>query len=83
MLARLFDVAAPVCDGERILAVKRVPDLFTNGRRAVTHWQDAPPLAPPHHYKLQDDAIFVHDGKFYTSAGITAGMDLLGALSPD
>ncbi len=51
------------------------------GKRATTHWsrveqmrREFPEIA------LEPDAIFVRDGKFWTSAGVTAGMDLALAL---
>lgn len=66
-----------VCTGAFVLARAGLLD----GRRAVTHWQDAPQLQATYPtVQVQDDAIFVHDGKFYTSAGITAGMDLALSL---
>ena len=66
-----------VCTGAFVLAHAGLLD----GRRAVTHWQDAATLQsqfPAIH--VQDDAIYVKDGKFYTSAGIAAGIDLALSL---
>ncbi len=66
-----------VCTGAFILARAGLLD----GRRAVTHWQEVVQLHHEHpDVQVQDDAIFVHDGKFYTSAGISAGMDLALSL---
>lgn len=66
-----------VCTGSFLLARCGLLD----GRRAVTHWQDVAALRAEHPaVQVQDDAIHVHDGRFYTSAGITAGMDLALAL---
>jgi transcriptional regulator GlxA family with amidase domain len=52
-----------------------------NGRRVTTHWRHAQDLAQ-RFPKLQVDpnALYVKDGKFYTCAGITAGIDLSLAL---
>lgn len=62
-----------VCDGALVLAAAGLLD----GRRATTHWRACELLAtrwPA--VRLEPDAIFVADPPFYTSAGITAGMDL-------
>jgi len=48
-----------------------------SGRRVTTHWEDA--LALSERYPdaiLEPDQIFVKDGALYTSAGVTAGIDL-------
>lgn len=66
-----------VCTGAFALAHAGLLD----GRRAVTHWQDVARLqAQFPAIEVQDDAIHVKDGSFYTSAGITAGMDLALSL---
>ncbi|MBA5690232.1 GlxA family transcriptional regulator [Rugamonas apoptosis] len=66
-----------VCTGAFVLARAGL----LNQRRAVTHWQDVAQLRAQHPAVLvQDDAIHVRDGKFYTSAGISAGMDLALSL---
>jgi len=52
-----------------------------NGRRATTHWKYCEQLA--RHYpkiRIDPDPIFVRDGNVYTSAGVTAGMDMALAL---
>lgn len=62
-----------VCTGAFVLAQAGLLD----GRHAVTHWQDADQLQrrfPA--VRVQDDAIYLKDGSLYTSAGITAGIDL-------
>jgi len=62
-----------VCTGSFILARAGLLD----GRAAVTHWADAPlfkRLFPQ--VRLLDDAIHVRDEHLYTSAGVTAGIDL-------
>ncbi|MHA4868454.1 GlxA family transcriptional regulator [Duganella sp. PWIR1] len=66
-----------VCTGAFVLARAGLLD----GRRAVTHWLDAAALQAQHPaITVQDDAIYMRDGAFYTSAGIAAGMDLALAL---
>lgn len=66
-----------VCTGAFVLARAGLLD----GRRAVTHWADAAQLRSEHPSVLvQDDAIHIRDGKFSTSAGICAGMDLALSL---
>jgi transcriptional regulator GlxA family with amidase domain len=52
-----------------------------DGRRATTHWMDCDELArrfPA--VTVQRDPIYVHDRGVYTSAGSTAGLDLVLAL---
>jgi len=66
-----------VCSGAFVLAEAGLLD----GRRATTHWAWCDTLA--HRYpaiQVERDAIFVADGAVYTSAGVTAGMDLALAL---
>ena len=66
-----------VCTGAFVLAAAGLLD----GRRATTHWQLCPRLARDHPaVAVEDDPIFVRDGNVYTSAGVTAGMDLALAL---
>ena len=68
---------ASVCSGAFILAAAGLLD----GRRATTHWQVCPRLARDHPaVAVEEDPIFVRDGNVYTSAGVTAGMDLALAL---
>ncbi|MDQ7995223.1 MAG: GlxA family transcriptional regulator [Luteibacter sp.] len=66
-----------ICTGAFLLAAAGQLD----GRRAATHWQWADRLAQLYP-GLQVDAksIFVRDGKIWTSAGVTAGIDLTLAL---
>ncbi|WJY91277.1 HTH-type transcriptional regulator CdhR [Corynebacterium faecale] len=64
---------ASVCTGAFILAELG----YLNGRRATTHWRNALDLARRFPLvRVQPDTLHVHDGKFITSAGITAGIDL-------
>jgi transcriptional regulator GlxA family with amidase domain len=68
---------ASVCSGAFLLATAGLLD----GRRAVTHWGRCAEFArrfPAVH--LEPDPIFVRDGNVWTSAGITAGIDLALAL---
>jgi transcriptional regulator GlxA family with amidase domain len=62
-----------VCSGALVLAAAGLLD----GRRATTHWGvcDAMRELWPA-VRLEPDAIFVADPPFYTSAGVTAGIDL-------
>jgi transcriptional regulator GlxA family with amidase domain len=66
-----------VCTGALILAASGLLD----GRRATTHWGACDvlrELRPA--VRLEPDAIFVADPPFYTSAGVTAGIDLCLSL---
>jgi transcriptional regulator GlxA family with amidase domain len=68
---------ASVCTGAFILAAAGLLD----GRRATTHWRSANALSREYpNVTVEPDAIFVRDGHIYTSAGVTAGMDLALAL---
>jgi transcriptional regulator GlxA family with amidase domain len=52
-----------------------------DGRRAVTHWKDCTRLAQRFPaVRVETDPIFVCDGRVWTSAGVTAGIDLALAL---
>jgi transcriptional regulator GlxA family with amidase domain len=68
---------ASVCSGAFLLAVAGLLD----GRRAATHWSRCGEFAQRFpKVKLEPDPIFVRDGKVWTSAGITAGIDLALAM---
>lgn len=68
---------ASVCTGAFVLAELGLLD----GRRATTHWRHADALARRHpRVRVEPDAIHVRDGRFITSAGISAGIDLTLAL---
>jgi transcriptional regulator GlxA family with amidase domain len=68
---------ASVCTGALVLAAAGLLD----GRRATTHWATCEQLAAAHpEVQLEPDAIFVRDGNFWTSAGVTTGMDLALAM---
>jgi len=69
-----------ICNGALILAECGVLD----GRRATTHWKDVDFLEQSYpETQVIADAIYVKDGHVWTSAGITAGMDLALALVAD
>jgi transcriptional regulator GlxA family with amidase domain len=66
-----------VCTGALILAEAGLLD----GKRATTHWASCAKLASRHPaVQVEPDAIFIKDGSTYTSAGVTAGIDLALAL---
>ncbi|MFL6540274.1 MAG: GlxA family transcriptional regulator [Chthoniobacterales bacterium] len=68
---------AAVCTGFYGLAATGLLD----GRRATTHWRFAADAARKFpNVRLEPNHIFVKDGRFYTSAGVTAGIDLALAL---
>ncbi|MBK8159724.1 MAG: DJ-1/PfpI family protein [Rhodospirillaceae bacterium] len=68
---------ASVCSGALLLAETGL----LQGRRAVTHWERCDRLAADYPgIKVERDPIFIRDGKFYSSAGVSAGMDLALAL---
>ncbi len=74
--ARTRRVAA-VCTGSFLLAAAGVLD----GRRATTHWAWARRLAREYPaVEVDPDPIFVRDGNVWTSAGVTAGIDLALAM---
>lgn len=66
-----------VCSGAFLLASAGLLD----GKRATTHWQRAAQLARQFpKIRVKPDAIYVREGKIWSSAGITAGIDLALAL---
>lgn len=68
---------ASVCSGAFLLATAGLLD----GRRAVTHWQRCADFrARFPKVRLEPDPIFIKDGAIWTSAGITAGIDLALAM---
>jgi transcriptional regulator GlxA family with amidase domain len=68
---------ASVCSGAYILAEAGLLD----GRRATTHWgRTRHFLSAYPKVKLEPDKIFVRDGDIWSSAGISAGIDLALAL---
>jgi transcriptional regulator GlxA family with amidase domain len=68
---------ASVCTGIYGLA----PTGLLDGRNVATHWRFARDVAQRFPaLKVDSDALFLRDGRFYTSAGVTAGIDLALAL---
>jgi transcriptional regulator GlxA family with amidase domain len=68
---------ASVCTGAFILAAAGLLD----GRRVATHWRYCDILISRYkNLKVERDPIYIKDGKFYTTAGVTAGIDLALAL---
>ncbi|MGW4353194.1 GlxA family transcriptional regulator [Nocardia sp. NPDC004582] len=76
-LSRSTRRTASVCTGAFVLAQAG----FLDGRRATTHWRHAARLARAYPaVTVEPDAIYVRDGKYLTSAGVSAGLDLTLAL---
>jgi transcriptional regulator GlxA family with amidase domain len=68
---------ASVCSGTFVLAEAGLLD----GKRATTHWQRTRQFLSAYpKVKLEPDQIFVRDGQIWSSAGITAGIDLALAM---
>ena len=68
---------ASVCSGAWLLAAAGLLD----GRRVVTHWADCDALSRAHpKVRMESDPIFLQDGKVWTSAGVTAGIDMSLAM---
>ncbi len=78
--------------GERAEKTRRVVSICTgiyalaatgllDGRRVTTHWRFADDVARRFpQLQVQPNALFIRDDKYYTSAGVTAGIDLTLAL---
>jgi transcriptional regulator GlxA family with amidase domain len=68
---------ASVCMGAFLLAASGLLD----GRRATTHWRYAPRLQALYPtIRVDGDRIFFSDADLWTSAGMTAGIDMTLAL---
>lgn len=68
---------ASICSGAFILAAAGLLD----GKRAVTHWEFCGQLAREHPLvQVESDPIFIKQGSIWTSAGVTAGIDLALAM---
>ncbi len=66
-----------VCDGAFIIARAGLLD----GRRVATHWSSCARLARLYpRIEVDREAIFVRDGRVWTSAGITTGIDMALAM---
>ncbi len=71
---------ASVCTGAFLLAEAGLLD----GRRATTHWRSCARFGATYPtVQVEPDSIYVRDGDVYTSAGVTAGIDLALALVED
>ena len=69
-----------VCSGVFLLAAAGL----VTGRRVTTHWSRADQLQREHpDVQVDCDPIFIRDGRVWTSAGVTAGIDLALALVED
>src|SRR4029077_18211939 len=66
-----------VCSGVFVLAALQLID----GRRVATHWEACGPLAASYpKITVDPDALYVVDGKVWTSAGVTTGIDMALAM---
>lgn len=75
--ARTHRRVAAICTGAFVLAAAGLLD----GRRATTHWTYARELQKRFpNAKIDEDRIFINDGPIWTSAGMSAGIDLALAL---
>jgi transcriptional regulator GlxA family with amidase domain len=69
--------SASVCSGAYLLAAAGLLD----GKRATTHWSRCADFGRRYpNVRLESDRIYTRDGAIWTSAGITAGIDLSLAL---
>jgi transcriptional regulator GlxA family with amidase domain len=69
--------AASVCTGAFLLARSGLLD----GRKATTHWQYVPKLKAMYPaVRVEEDRIFANDDGIWSSAGVTAGIDMTLAL---
>lgn len=79
-LADRAERVCSVCSGAFVLAAAGLLD----GRRAVTHWEDCDALAAAFPAtRVEVDPIYIRDGNVWTSAGITAGIDMSLAIVED
>lgn len=78
--ARRARRVASVCSGAFLLAEAGLLD----GRRATTHWLSCQKLASGYpRVQVQPDSIYVNDGPVWSSAGVSAGIDLCLAMVQD
>ena len=75
-LSRRAGRTTSVCTGSLVLAAAGLLD----GYAATTHWAFADDLAARDAIEVRSDQIYVHDRDRWTSAGVTAGIDLFLAL---
>ncbi|MEM1075858.1 MAG: DJ-1/PfpI family protein [Pseudomonadota bacterium] len=83
LISKIADLAsnskrvASICTGAMLLAATGL----LNGRQAVTHWSFCERLAVKHpEVKLQPDRIYTKDSNVWTSAGVSAGIDMALAM---
>ena len=75
--ARIVRRIGSVCDGAFVIARAGILD----GRRAATHWSSCDRLGRSYPFiKVDREAIFVRDGRVWTSAGVTTGIDMALAM---
>jgi transcriptional regulator GlxA family with amidase domain len=75
--ARVARRIGSICDGAFIVARAGILD----GRRAATHWSSCDRLARQYpQIEVDREAIFVRDGRVWTSAGVTTGIDMALAM---
>ncbi|WP_337268755.1 GlxA family transcriptional regulator [Oryzifoliimicrobium ureilyticus] len=76
-MARQSRRVAGLCTGSFLLGQMGLLD----GRRATTHWSYARLMREAFpKVRVEDDRIFINEGSVWTSAGLTAGLDLAVAL---
>ncbi len=76
-MARASRRVAGLCTGAFLLGQMGLLD----GRRATTHWNYARRMREDFpEVRVEDDRIFINEGAVWTSAGLTAGLDLAVAL---
>ncbi len=79
-VSRLARRTCSICNGAFLLAAAGLLD----GHRAVTHWCEVERLKARHPDVLvEPDPLYLRDGSIWTSAGMTAGIDLALALIGD
>lgn len=77
MMAKESRRVAGLCTGAFLLGQMGLLD----GRRATTHWSYARQMREDFpNVRVEDDRIFINEGAVWTSAGLTAGLDLAVAL---
>lgn len=76
-LADRAERTVTICSGAFVGAAAGLAD----GRRVTTHWARAAALQRAHpDIEVDADPIYIHDGDLWSSAGVTAGIDLALAL---
>ncbi|MBD9388606.1 GlxA family transcriptional regulator [Agrobacterium sp. AGB01] len=76
-MAREARRVAGLCTGSFLLGQMGLLE----GRRATTHWSYAREMRESFpNVRVEDDRIFINEGPIWTSAGLTAGLDLAVAL---